>query len=78
MEYPEIELNRHEGYISDCAFVGEGSLLTSGGDRLVMLWDINKENPKQVFAGHTSDVLTVSACPTDDNMFVSGKCIHNS
>jgi guanine nucleotide-binding protein G(I)/G(S)/G(T) subunit beta-1 len=76
---PAIELASHEGYLSCCRFIPEGSggsILTSSGDGTVILWDISSSNrqPVEVFSEHTSDVMSVSVNEANNNLFVSGSC----
>lgn len=69
------ELAHHDGYLSCCRFVSKGSeMITSSGDSTCINWDVQNHTPKDVFGVHTSDVMSVEVCPTDENMFVSGSC----
>lgn len=69
------ELAAHDGYLSCCRFINEGSILTSSGDSTCMLWDIELGQSKLTFSDHEGDVMSVSILPSvDPNMFVSGSC----
>ena len=69
------ELAGHDGYISSCRFVNEGTIVTASGDSTCMLWDVELGQNKQVFADHESDVMSLSMLPSvDPNVFVSGSC----
>ena len=69
------ELAAHDGYLSCCRFITEGSILTSSGDSLCMLWDIELGQTKTTFQDHEGDVMSLSILPSvDPNMFVSGSC----
>lgn len=67
------ELAGHDGYISSCRFINEGTILTASGDSTCMLWDIELGQTKVTFSDHESDVMSVSILPeVDPNVFVSG------
>ena len=69
------ELAGHDGYISSCRFVNEGSIVTASGDSTCMLWDVELGQCKTTFADHESDVMSLSMLPSvDANIFVSGSC----
>lgn len=69
------ELAGHDGYISSCRFVNEGTIVTSSGDSTCMLWDVELGQMKRTFADHESDVMSLSLLPSvDPNVFVSGSC----
>ncbi|KAH3766380.1 G protein b-subunit [Pelomyxa schiedti] len=67
------ELTSHTGYLSCCRFLNEQQIITSSGDMLCILWDIENGNKISEFADHTGDVMSVSIAP-DKNTFVSGAC----
>jgi guanine nucleotide-binding protein G(I)/G(S)/G(T) subunit beta-1 len=71
---PTRELNAHTGYLSCCRFLDEKKIITSSGDMLCILWDIEQGTKITEFADHNGDVMSVSICPTDKNLFVSGAC----
>jgi guanine nucleotide-binding protein G(I)/G(S)/G(T) subunit beta-1 len=69
------ELAAHDGYLSCCRFLNEAQILTSSGDSLCMLWDIEVGTSKTTFKDHEGDVMSLSVLPSvDPNMFVSGSC----
>ena len=69
------ELAAHDGYLSCCRFLNEGSILTASGDSLCMLWDIELGQTKTTFTDHEGDVMSLSILPSvDPNMFISGSC----
>lgn len=68
------ELSAHEGYISCCRFIDTTKILTSSGDSMCMLWDVERGENIMTFKGHEGDAMSLSICPTDKNMFVSGSC----
>lgn len=70
---PTAKLQHHEGYLSDCEFLGRDRLLTSSGDANVILWDIKTNAPLHVFSDHESDVMSVTASQ-NHSIFVSGSC----
>jgi len=72
------ELAAHDGYLSCCRFMGTTRLLTSSGDSNCMLWDVEKGDSLITFSDHAGDVMSVSICPTDNNIFVSGSCDSNA
>ena len=54
------ELSGHEGYISQCQFVDENSLVSTSGDSSACLWDIRKSTMKTKFNDHAADCLSVA------------------
>lgn len=68
------ELSAHTGYLSCCRFIDDRQIVTSSGDMTCMLWDIEQGIRVAEFQDHTGDVMSISLCPTDPNMFVSGAC----
>lgn len=66
------ELSAHDGYISCCRFIDEEQLLTSSGDSSCILWDVNDGKVLQTFDDHKGDVMSLSICPNNRNLFVSG------
>lgn len=68
------ELSAHDGYLSCCRFITEGSIVTSSGDSTCILWDVDKGDCISHFADHTGDTMSLSLNTTDPNMFVSGSC----
>jgi guanine nucleotide-binding protein G(I)/G(S)/G(T) subunit beta-1 len=71
---PLQELSHHDGYLACCKFIGPNKILTSSGDATCVLWDIDTGAPEHVLSDHAGDVMTVSVCPTNANVFVSGSC----
>jgi len=69
-----FELSGHDGYLSCTRFVDKANVITSSGDSTCVLWDIEKQTPKQTFRDHQGDVMAVSISPDDKNLFVSGSC----
>ncbi|CAN0338954.1 guanine nucleotide-binding protein G(I)/G(S)/G(T) subunit beta-1-like isoform X2 [Lethenteron reissneri] len=67
------ELPGHNGYLSCCRFLDDTKILTSSGDTLCCLWDIETGRLSSTFMGHTGDVMSLSLSP-DGRMFVSGAC----
>lgn len=68
----EMELAAHDGYLSCCRFINEEKLLTSSGDSSCLLWDVNSGEILQTFSDHKGDVMSLSICPTNPDVFVSG------
>lgn len=51
-------LRAHDGYITSCSFLSNDTeMLTSSGDKLIILWDIKKQKPIREFRGHAEDVM---------------------
>lgn len=71
---PDKELAAHDGYLSCCRFIDSTSIVTSSGDSQCIYWDIEKGDPTVMFNDHGGDVMSVSKCPTNRNLFVSGSC----
>ena len=61
-------------YLSCCRFIDSTSIVTSSGDSQCIYWDIEKGDPTVMFNDHGGDVMSVSKCPTNRNLFVSGSC----
>jgi guanine nucleotide-binding protein G(I)/G(S)/G(T) subunit beta-1 len=59
-------------YVSGVAFAGDDTLLASGGDSKIVMYDVAKQTPKDTFTGHTGDVACVSLLGTSGNVFISG------
>ena len=68
------ELAAHDGYLSCCRFVDEGTIITSSGDSTCILWDVERGEAKQTFDDHGGDVMSVSISPIEKDVFVSGSC----
>mmetsp|Transcript_5348 Transcript_5348/g.13739 ORF Transcript_5348/g.13739 Transcript_5348/m.13739 type:complete len:346 (-) Transcript_5348:353-1390(-) len=68
------ELAAHDGYLSCCRFLDTRQIITSSGDSTCILWDLGANQVKRSFTDHSGDVMSVSPCPTDANLFVSGSC----
>jgi len=68
------ELSAHDGYLSCCRFIDPSKILTCSGDSTCMLWDVAKGESITTFKGHEGDTMSLCACPTDSNLFVSGSC----
>jgi len=68
----EKELAAHDGYLSCCRFLDEERLLTASGDSSCLLWDIQSGEILQTFSDHKGDVMSLSICPSNSNLFVSG------
>jgi len=68
------ELVAHDGYLSCCRFIDTSSIVTSSGDSTCILWDIESLQAKTRFNDHTGDVMSVSICPNNSNVFCSGSC----
>eukprot|EP01083_Nonionella_stella_P079462 218074_1 len=66
------ELSAHDGYLSCCRFVDDKTLLTSSGDSSCIHWDVETGDVLQTFKDHRGDVMSLSLCPTNPNIFVSG------
>ena len=69
---PIRSLKAHDGYISCCRFISDHNVITSSGDCSCVLWDTTRQNAIGRFRGHESDVMGVSLCPTNNNLFISG------
>ncbi|KIJ53713.1 hypothetical protein M422DRAFT_154579 [Sphaerobolus stellatus SS14] len=70
---PKTELHGHLGYLSCSRFLNDREIITSSGDMMCALWDIETKRKVTEFAGHTADVLSLSLSPTN-HTFVSGGC----
>eukprot|EP00630_Chrysocystis_fragilis_P005175 CAMPEP_0197387642 /NCGR_PEP_ID=MMETSP1165-20131217/643_1 /TAXON_ID=284809 /ORGANISM="Chrysocystis fragilis, Strain CCMP3189" /LENGTH=315 /DNA_ID=CAMNT_0042912973 /DNA_START=500 /DNA_END=1445 /DNA_ORIENTATION=- len=68
------ELAGHDGYLSCCRFVDEASILTTSGDSMCILWDIERNESVIRFTDHTGDVMSVALDPHSPKIFASGSC----
>lgn len=73
-ERPLHELSRHDGYLSCCRFRNDQSVLTSSGDGSLILWNLKKQEPFEMFTDHEADVMSVDINTHNDAIFVSGSC----
>ena len=67
------ELAGHDGYLSCCRFIDEGSIISASGDSTCILWDVERGEAKVHFNDHGGDVMSV-AVNTARQLFVSGSC----
>ncbi len=51
------ELTAHTGYLSCCRFFNDRDIVTSSGDMLCILWDIEADSKVTEFNDHTGDVM---------------------
>ncbi len=68
------ELAGHDGYLSCCRFVDESKILTTSGDSMCILWDIERSENIVQFTDHTGDVMSVALDPHSPKVFVTGSC----
>ena len=68
------ELAGHDGYLSCCRFVDESKILTTSGDSMCILWDIERNENIVQFTDHTGDVMSVALDPHSPKLFVTGSC----
>lgn len=71
---PATELIGHDGYLSDCKWVGKGGMLTSSGDGTLGLWDVERSVRSAAYTDHGADVMGVAVHPFDPHVFASGSC----
>ena len=68
------ELAGHDGYLSCCRFVDESRILTTSGDSMCILWDVERNESVVQFTDHTGDVMGVAIHPHSPKLFVTGSC----
>lgn len=68
------ELAGHDAYLSCCRFVDECSILTTSGDSVSILWDIQQDESIMRFVDHKGDVMSVALDPNSPRLFVTGSC----
>lgn len=56
------ELSAHSGYLSCCRFLTDRHILTSSGDMMCILWDVEMGQAVQKFIDHTGDVMRSVIC----------------
>ncbi len=62
----------HDSYATNVSFSPDGTLLAStGNDKVIRIWDLEKQEQVQVLVGHTAKVNTVAFSP-DGTKIVSG------
>ncbi|CAG7830147.1 unnamed protein product [Allacma fusca] len=66
------ELAGYDGFLSSCKFVDDRRLLTGSGDMKICQWDLESGKRTLELYGHAGDVVTLSLCPGDENIFVTG------
>lgn len=67
------ELAAHDGYLSCCRFIDEGSIISASGDSTCIFWDVERGEAKMHFSDHGGDVMSV-AINGSKQLFVSGSC----
>jgi len=68
------ELAGHDGYLSCCRFLDESKILTTSGDSVCILWDIERNENVLQFTDHTGDVMSVALDPSSPKHFITGSC----
>lgn len=69
---PIVELKDHKGYISNCKFPSDTTLISSSGDKNCILWDISAGGKAvSYFLGHQNDVTAIALSSSRSDMFVS-------
>lgn len=64
-----LTLSGHQAFISQCMFLSNDErVLTSSGDKTLILWDVSTTQPIHVFKGHSGDVLDM--CLSDDQKYL--------
>lgn len=71
---PTTELAGHDGYLSCCRFVDEFEIITTSGDSVCILWDIEHNENLMQFTDHTGDVMSVALSPNSPKTFVTASC----
>mmetsp|Transcript_28402 Transcript_28402/g.59700 ORF Transcript_28402/g.59700 Transcript_28402/m.59700 type:complete len:347 (-) Transcript_28402:549-1589(-) len=66
------QMTGHEGYISKLAFVDDGQLLSTSGDGLAILWDVQTGQQKSVFSGHFGDCNALALAADKPGIFATG------
>lgn len=64
-------LQGHDGYLGECQFLSDQQMLTSSGDKMCILWDINTGQQITTLKDHYGEVDCLSLLP-DNNTFISG------
>lgn len=61
------------GFISDCRFLSEETLLTASGDMTCAAWDLERASVRDYFMGHTGAVTSISVSPEKGEVCGSDK-----
>lgn len=59
------------GFISDCRFLSEETLLTASGDMTCAAWDLERGSVRDYFMGHTGAVTSISVSPEKGEVCVA-------
>lgn len=60
------ELNGHTGFVSAIRFYdGCASVLTASGDTTCMMWDLQTQQARTLFRGHSADVMSIEIQPSN-------------
>jgi guanine nucleotide-binding protein G(I)/G(S)/G(T) subunit beta-1 len=69
------ELNGHTEWISQIRFTPDGKgMISVSGDKMAILWDVEKKEMVSEFHGHIGDLLSVSIDPENPNIFATSSC----
>jgi len=68
---PIRELSGHVGFIGCCKFVDDKRVVTASGDYSCAFWDAENGQLLTEFKEHKGEVMNLSVCPTDKNLFLS-------
>jgi WD40 repeat protein len=71
ISHPIAELTGHDGYISQCQFISDTSLVTSSGDSTACLWDIQAGRATVKFSDHAADCLAIVLNPDNSSSTIA-------
>jgi len=64
---------KHNNFLARCQFMDEGTILTSTGDGIAYMWDVETSTAITEFQGHTDYLLCQTISP-DRSLFVTAGC----
>jgi guanine nucleotide-binding protein G(I)/G(S)/G(T) subunit beta-1 len=68
------KLKGHDGYVSDCKFIGQDKMLTASGDATCALWDLTTGTIESRFEQHDADVQGLAISPINPAIFATASC----
>jgi len=72
---PVVTFFAHDSYVPCCEFVSKVDFLTVSGDSTCKLWNLEvSHSPVRVLQAHEDDIMALSLCPLNPQVFLTGGC----